>query len=210
MTKPVRRIVTGHNAAGRSVFLMDGPAPCAHPAMASPAMHTNLIWRTTSAPASFKGNEDMAPASLRIPTAPQQRGGTVFRITDFPPDSQLGDPKDVQIGRHGVNVTEEGRKRHILFHQTDTVDYAIVLEGEIGRCSTTTKCDETGRRAGAARHRARMVEPRRQGLQAGLHPDRWEPGKCSLGPSAPRFRGDKLLRLGARRVRRAPRADGRV
>ena len=131
MTKPVRRIVTGHNEAGRSVFLMDGPAPCSHPAMASPAMHTNLIWRTTSAPASFAGNEDMAPASLRIPTAPQQRGGTVFRITDFPPDSELGDPKDVQIGRHGVNVTEEGRKRHILFHQTDTVDYAIVLEGEI-------------------------------------------------------------------------------
>ena len=28
-------------------------------------------------------------------------------------------------------MTEEGRKRHILFHQTDTVDYAIVLEGEI-------------------------------------------------------------------------------
>ena len=44
-------------------------------------------------PASFKGNEDMAPAELRIPTAPQQRGGTVFRITDFPPDSELGDPK---------------------------------------------------------------------------------------------------------------------
>ncbi len=131
MPKPVRRIVTGHNAAGRSVFLMDGPAPCAHPAMASPAMHTNLIWRTTSAPASFAGNEDMAPASLRIPTAPQQRGGTVFRITDFPPDRELGNPDDVQIGRHGVNVTEEGRKRHIMFHQTDTVDYAIVLEGEI-------------------------------------------------------------------------------
>jgi mannose-6-phosphate isomerase-like protein (cupin superfamily) len=129
--RPVRRIVTGHNEAGRSVFLMDGPAPCAHAALASPAMRTNLIWRTTSAPASFAGNEDMAPADLRIPTAPQQRGGTVFRITDFPPDSELGDPSEVQIGRHGVNVTEEGRKRHILFHQTDTVDYAIVLEGEI-------------------------------------------------------------------------------
>lgn len=129
MLKPVRRIVTGHNAEGRSVFLKDGPAPDVYPASASPAMTISLLWRTTTSPASFAGDEDMAPAGLRIPTAPEQRGGTVFRIADLPPDSQLGDNPD--MGRHGVNVTAEGRKRHVMFHQTDTVDYAIVLEGEI-------------------------------------------------------------------------------
>jgi uncharacterized cupin superfamily protein len=35
------------------------------------------------------------------------------------------------MARHGVQVSAEGRKRHVLFHTTDTVDYAIVLEGEI-------------------------------------------------------------------------------
>lgn len=129
MPKPVRRIVTGHNAAGRSVFLMDGEAPDVYPAPASAAMTISLLWRTTTSPASYAGNEDMAPAGLRIPTAPQQRGGTVFRIADIPPDRELGDSAD--MGRHGVHVSAEGRKRHVMFHQTDTVDYAIVLEGEI-------------------------------------------------------------------------------
>jgi len=127
--KPVRRIVTGHDVTGRSVFLMDGQAPDVYPAPASAAMTISLLWRTTTAPASYAGNEDMAPAGLRIPTAPQQRGGTVFRIADIPPDRELGDNPD--MGRHGVHVSAEGRKRHVMFHQTDTVDYAIVLEGEI-------------------------------------------------------------------------------
>jgi uncharacterized cupin superfamily protein len=35
------------------------------------------------------------------------------------------------MARHGVHVSAEGRKRHVMFHTTDTVDYAIVLEGEI-------------------------------------------------------------------------------
>lgn len=131
MHKPVRRIVTGHNEAGRSVFVMDGPAPDALPALATPKMTTTLIWRTTDTPASYEGEEDMAPAGLRVPTAPQQRGGTVFRVTDIPPDSELGDLGQVDMAKHGVHVSEEGRKRHVMFHTTDTVDYAIVLEGEI-------------------------------------------------------------------------------
>jgi len=127
--KPIRRIVTGHDATGRSVFLTDGPAPDVFPALATPAMTIHLMWRTTSAPASFEGNEDMAPAGLRIPTAPQQRGGTVFRFADIPPDRELGDQRD--MGRHGVKVTAEGRRCHVMFHQTDTIDYALVMEGEI-------------------------------------------------------------------------------
>jgi hypothetical protein len=129
--RPVRRIVTGHNKAGRSVFVMDGDAPDVLPALATPKMMLTLIWRTTTSPASYAGNDDMAPAGLRVPTAPQQRGGTVFRIADFPPDSELGDLSQVDMARHGVQVSVEGRKRHVLFHTTDTVDYAIVLEGEI-------------------------------------------------------------------------------
>ncbi|MCC6780570.1 MAG: cupin domain-containing protein [Hyphomicrobiales bacterium] len=129
--KPVRRIVTGHNAAGRSVFIADGDAPNLLPALATPRMALTLIWRTTSSPAAWDDDEETAPAGLRVPTAPQQRGGTVFRIADFPPDSELGDLSQVDMARHGVQVSAAGRRRHVLFHTTDTVDYAIVLEGEI-------------------------------------------------------------------------------
>jgi hypothetical protein len=117
LLKPVRGIVTGHDAQGRSVFLMDGPAPDVYPAPASAAMQISLLWRTTTSPASNEGSEDMAPAGLRVPTAPQQRGGTVFRIADIPPDSELG---DADMARHGTNVSEEGRKRHKMFHQTES------------------------------------------------------------------------------------------
>ncbi len=131
MPRPVRRLVTGHDSNGRSVFIEDGPAPDALPSLATPKLISTLIWRTTTSPASYDGNEDMAPAGLRVPTAPQQRGGTVFRVSDIPPDSELGDLSQVDMGRHGVHVSAEGRKRHVMFHTTDTVDYAIVLEGEI-------------------------------------------------------------------------------
>lgn len=131
MSRTVRRLVTGHDKAGRSVFLHDGPAPGALPSLASPKMISTLIWRTTTSPASYEGDEDMAPAGFRVPTAPQQRGGTAFRVTDIPPDSELGDLSKVDISKQGVHVSAEGRKRHVMFHTTDTVDYAIVLEGEI-------------------------------------------------------------------------------
>lgn len=131
MPTPVRRIVTGHNAAGRSVILADGPAPAQHPALFSSKAVGTLLWITDRAPASNRGNEDTAPAGLRVPTPPQHRGGTVFRVFDFPPDSEYGDVSQITMAPHGAQVTEEGRRRHFLYHKTDTVDYAIVLEGEI-------------------------------------------------------------------------------
>ena len=43
MPKTVRRIVTGHNAEGRSIILMDGPAPDQLPSLFSPAYWSTLI-----------------------------------------------------------------------------------------------------------------------------------------------------------------------
>jgi len=131
MPKPVRRIVTGHNAEGRSVILMDGPAPDQLQSLFSPAYYSTLLWRTDRSPASNRGNEDAAPAGLRVPTPPEHKGGTVFRISDIPPDSAYGDTSKVDIAVQGAHTSAAGRARHFLFHTTETVDYAICLEGEI-------------------------------------------------------------------------------
>jgi mannose-6-phosphate isomerase-like protein (cupin superfamily) len=131
MTTPIRRIVTGHNEAGRSIILMDGPAPNYLPLLFSPKAVGSLLWITDSAPATNSGDKDTAPAGLRVPTPPQHRGGTVFRVTDFPPDSEYGDTSQITMAKHGAQVSEQGRERHFLYHKTNTVDYAIVLEGEI-------------------------------------------------------------------------------
>jgi mannose-6-phosphate isomerase-like protein (cupin superfamily) len=131
MPKPVRRIVTGHDAQGRSCIVMDGAAPDQLPSLFSPEAYSTLMWLTDRAPASNTGNTDTAPANLRVPTPPQHRGGTVFRVSDLPPDSVYGDTSKITMARQGAHVSDEGLKRHFLFHTTETVDYAIVLEGEI-------------------------------------------------------------------------------
>ncbi|HLH76519.1 MAG TPA: cupin domain-containing protein [Candidatus Binataceae bacterium] len=124
-TKPIRRIVTGHNSAGRSVILHDGPAP-----NASPDSNSTLLWLTDRAPASNRGNEDVAPAGKRVPVPPP-KNGTVFRVVDFLPDSAGHSGATLNPSASQIQVDPERSKRHHGFHQTNSVDYAIVLEGEI-------------------------------------------------------------------------------
>lgn len=131
MAKPIRRIVTGHNATGRSVIIFDGPAPDVIVSPVSPKLVGTLLWRTDRSPASNRGSDDVAPAGLRVPTPPPERGGSVFRIAEIPPDKEFGDVSKIDMTASGAITTAQGRKRHFLFHKTNTVDYAICLEGEI-------------------------------------------------------------------------------
>ena len=57
MPKPIRRVVTGHDAAGRSVFIMDGPAPHVYNRGAGNAVVTEL-WETRATPADNRGQVD--------------------------------------------------------------------------------------------------------------------------------------------------------
>jgi Cupin domain len=130
MAKQIRRIVTGHNAAGRSIILTDGAAPNAVAAPFSKDRVSTLLWVTDRAPASNRGNEDAAPAGLRVPIAPPSKGGSIFRIAEFPPDSSY-DSSQVDMTAGGAMVTADRSKKHFGFHKTNTVDYALCLEGEV-------------------------------------------------------------------------------
>jgi hypothetical protein len=81
----VRRVVTGHDAQGRSIFLTDGLARNIKEMESMPGVALTDLWETTTAPASNKGNADAAsrPVKLEPPKA-----GTILRIVEFPPDSQ--------------------------------------------------------------------------------------------------------------------------
>ena len=128
MPKPVRRVLTGHTPAGRSTIIADEPAPQVN-AGATPDAGSVVLWVTDSAPASNAGNADAAPAGVRNPVPPPSRGGTIFRIVDFAPAARGGAAPASALS--GVHHSEERSARHPGFHQTDTVDYAIVLEGEV-------------------------------------------------------------------------------
>jgi quercetin dioxygenase-like cupin family protein len=127
MPKPIRRVVTGLTPEGKATIIMDGPAPQVTPG-ADPDAGSTVLWVTNRAPASNAGNDDAAPAGTGNPVPPPWRGGTILRIVDFAPGTR---PQRPASALQGVHHTPERSERHPGFHMTDTVDYAIVLEGEV-------------------------------------------------------------------------------
>ena len=84
MPKPIRRVVTGHNAAGKSVFVQDGAAPQVYRRSPGSAVVTDL-WETRGAPADNRGNAEVTDHPFRL--APPKTG-SVFRIVEYPPDRE--------------------------------------------------------------------------------------------------------------------------
>jgi hypothetical protein len=128
MPGKVRRIVTAVNPAGRSYILSDVTLPAAAIAPGEPVRAG--LWVTDSTPASNAGVRDPVPDGVLPRIPPATRGGTVLRIVDFVPGSAgRADPRE--LARRGARVTPDRSAKDPGFHATDTVDYAICLEGEI-------------------------------------------------------------------------------
>lgn len=128
MPGKVRRIVTGVNAAGRSYIVSDTRLPTADVAPGAP-IRTGL-WMTEAAPSSNRGAHDPVPDGVILKTPPAHRGGSVIRVTDIVPDQQHAyDPEELR--RRNCKTTPDRSAKHPGFHATDSVDYAICLEGEV-------------------------------------------------------------------------------
>jgi mannose-6-phosphate isomerase-like protein (cupin superfamily) len=132
MPNKFRRVVTGHDAAGRSIFVMDGPSPHVFSRTKGSAI-VHEFWETTRTPADNRGNEDAIARGHRLPPP---NNGSVFRVIEYPPDSarlaaiahEEALPDD---GSGRAAATDRNSPRHPGFHKTSTIDYAIVLSGEI-------------------------------------------------------------------------------
>ena len=58
--------------------------------------------------------------------------GTVFRIVDFPPDAQVKGADAAKLfAEFGASAAHVKDGRHAMMHKTATVDYALVLDGEV-------------------------------------------------------------------------------
>jgi mannose-6-phosphate isomerase-like protein (cupin superfamily) len=131
-TRPVRRVVTGHDAQGRSTFIIDAVSPHIHQRAPGSAVITEL-WETRACPADIGGNDDAVDRPFRLPPPPN---GSVFRIIAYPPDQErLGALRHERAaaddGSGRSAALDRGAPRHPGFHKTSSVDYAIVLSGEI-------------------------------------------------------------------------------
>jgi quercetin dioxygenase-like cupin family protein len=107
MSAPTRRIVTGHDSEGRSIVASDGPVPHVREL---PGATFYEVWATGRAPEPLGRLPAVEPTST-APRIGPTAGGSQIRVIDFPPAS-----------RGGVRSP---------MHRTRTIDYGIVLEGEM-------------------------------------------------------------------------------
>jgi mannose-6-phosphate isomerase-like protein (cupin superfamily) len=125
MPRSVRRVVTGHDAAGKAVVLADGDAPNAKLRRAT-GLTSILVWVTDECPADVSGSGDRADREIGVAPPPR---GSIFRVVDFPPASEAVD-NAAMLREMGLSGAQGGR-RHGLMHRTKSIDYAIVVSGEI-------------------------------------------------------------------------------
>lgn len=126
----VRRVLTGHDAEGRSTFIADGEAPNVKEMASMPGLALTDLWETTGAPASNEGGKDAAARPVRLEPP---KNGTILRIVEFPPDSAWRDKADAKAAFKSIGAghAKDKASSDPMMHKTHTVDYIIVLKGEI-------------------------------------------------------------------------------
>ena len=130
-----RRVVTAKNSAGKSVVVSDGTSPREMALKHTPGFVSAPIWVTTGIPSLSTDTKDpMSVVGSSLLPAP---GGATFILVTFPPDSVMMSP-DFDPAKAGPEhlaaapgIAETFELENPGMHTTPTVDYGVVLKGEI-------------------------------------------------------------------------------
>lgn len=126
MSTRIRRIVTGHDADGNAVVARDSLAENVR-VRAANGLTSTLLWVEDDTPGDNAGDIDKADREIGV--APPE-GGSVFRIVEFTPDDDS--VSNAEMKRElGLDPESGGPVRHPGMHRTRSVDYGIVISGEI-------------------------------------------------------------------------------
>src|SRR5215510_5943797 len=125
----VRRVVTGQDARGKAVFVSDelvDPITLSH----SPGRAFHRLWGSDATP-SLPATGTLMPQSRYFPPP----GGFRFGFFTLPPDSAAM-PIDAAAARKEVTeklpgLAEVMEPDHPGMHTTDTVDFGVLLTGEV-------------------------------------------------------------------------------
>lgn len=129
-----RRVVTGHDAAGTATIESDGPATQWLERPNRPGVRLTNFWISDGTPAEYDGPTETCEGDFVLKPRPH---GSTFRVVEFMPEdpevmarlsSADGAAAFAEMGA-GANVVQGAR--HPWMHRTDSVDYAVVLSGEI-------------------------------------------------------------------------------
>lgn len=135
MPEPFRRVVTGHDAEGRAIIQSNAP-PERVKTLAGGGPTFYEVWNTRETPARIDRASGEPPEDGILLTPPSN--GTRIRVLDIPPETPETSQQDpaharalfAQVGAESAS-TNTGRARHPHMHRTETIDYGIVLQGEI-------------------------------------------------------------------------------
>jgi mannose-6-phosphate isomerase-like protein (cupin superfamily) len=129
-------VITGHDAEGRAVVVADEHAPAVRTNPLRPGHVSTDLWKTASTPVVLRSTmDDPTGGPKQIHPLP---GGTVFRISELAPEPEAIrnlDPERARevfraMGNEGAATFGRGG-RHPMMHRTETLDYAVVLEGRV-------------------------------------------------------------------------------
>ena len=171
MTLTVRRVVTGHDKNGHAIVAIDETAK--NVTQGRPGAHAAVIWTSEGFPVDNGGDADTS--GRKVGTTLDN--GTVFRVVSF-----------------GPGVTPRN-------HRTDSIDYAVVMSGEIDMelDDWQERASQGRRRAGAARHHPQLGEQRHGALRHRLRAGRRQAGhRRRQGAQRGGMSGQRSARLPAR------------
>lgn len=125
----IRRVVTKLDPAGKAVVMIDEQTVLQRPR--GPTYVGNL-WVTESTPSDYSWSADRGKTKIGLMPP---KGGSVFRVVDFPPEREALDHMGKSTMQDVVGAAGTPAKgiapRHPLMHRTRTLDYAIIMSGEI-------------------------------------------------------------------------------
>ena len=136
MDNTFRRIVTSHDANGKAIILSDTSPERTYMIGGPNGAKFHEVWNTRQSPALID-NSVGEPAETSLVLGPP-KGGTRIRVIDFPPEGEeIRNLSKEEAGKHfksmgGEDASKAGQgAAHPLMHRTATIDYGIVLEGEM-------------------------------------------------------------------------------
>ena len=132
---PIHRVVTGHDAAGKAIVASNGPLPSVVEIPAIPGTFFHEVWETHATPVPLDNAADSTTGPLKLPPPSH---GTRIRFVDIPPDTAdflaqgATRMKDAftQVGDAAASTVRRDSP-HPLMHRTESIDYGVVIEGEM-------------------------------------------------------------------------------
>jgi len=136
--RPVRRVVTGNDAQGRSVVLFDGPAPNTNPRPNGSCF--NELWTFDNGPPRLSDTHDEGSRERPLRHSPPPFGAHFRMIESRPVDQAIYSPEiakqnfeAMNTGGHSQMPVQARESRQFPLHRTISVDYGIIYDGDFNQ-----------------------------------------------------------------------------